>query len=222
MIKKIGIALLVLIVGFAVTLWVISEPRPEGTPGPQADEMARKMLTALNKPAYDSIEVLKWNFKGMHEYEWDKANDRVEVLWDETRVVLDLSSKTGTVYQNGSQKSDEGEVKTAFTYFYNDSFWLVAPYKLFDDGVERSIVETEEGDALLVHYTSGGVTPGDAYLWFLDEKGFPYKYKMWVSIIPVGGLEFTWEDWKQYNGVWLPGNHKGLIEVEMTNLATEM
>lgn len=222
MIKKIGIVLLILIVGFAVTLWVISEPRPQGTEGPQADAMARKMLAALNQPAYDSVKVLKWNFKGLHQYVWDKANDRVEVRWDDIKVTLDLSNNSGVVYQNDSPKTDEGEVKMALAYFFNDSFWLVAPYKLFDDGVKRSIVKTEEGEALLVYYTTGGVTPGDAYLWFLDENGFPYKYKMWVSIIPIGGLEFSWEQWQQYEGVWLPGNHKGLIEVEMMDVTAEM
>lgn len=218
MIKKIGIALLTIIVGFAVTLWVVSEPRPEGTPGPQADALARKMQAAINQPAYDSVKVLKWNFKGLHQYVWDKSNDQVEVTWGETKVALDLSTKSGVVYQNGVAKTDEGEVKTALSYFYNDSFWLVAPYKLFDDGVARSIVNTEEGEALMVYYSTGGVTPGDAYLWFLDDNGFPYKYKMWVNIIPVGGLEFTWEQWEQYEGVWLAGNHKGLIQVETTNL----
>ncbi|MEL7146473.1 MAG: hypothetical protein AAFO69_08910 [Bacteroidota bacterium] len=222
MIKKIGIALLVIIVGFAVTLWVISEPRPEGKPGPEADMLARKMLKALNEPAYDSAKVLKWSFKGLHQYSWNKANDRVEVVWDDLKVDLDLKTESGVVYQNGTQKNNEGEVAKALMYFYNDSFWLVAPYKLFDDGVQRSIVNTEEGDALLVRYTTGGATPGDSYLWFLDEKGFPVKYKMWVSIIPVGGLEFTWEGWQQYQGVWLPGTHKGLIEVEMLNVEVVM
>ena len=222
MIKKIGIVFLVIIVGFAVTLWIISEPRPQGISGDEADALAKEMQTALNQSAYDSVKVLRWNFKGMHQYVWDKANETVEVSWAETRVELNLKTMSGVVYVSENLKSDEGEVKQAISYFYNDSFWVVAPYKLFDDGVVRSVVDTEEGRALMVTYTSGGVTPGDAYLWFLDEKGFPYKYKMWVSIIPVGGLEFTWEQWKQYDNVWLPGTHKGLIEVEITDVGVEM
>jgi hypothetical protein len=49
---------------------------------------------------------------------------------------------------------------------------------------------------LLVSYSSGGVTPGDAYLWILDENGLPKAYRMWVNILPVGGLKSSWEDWK--------------------------
>jgi len=221
MVKKIGIGLLVIIGGFALILWIFSKPIPEGKPGPEADALARKMQTALNSTAYDTLGALSWNFKGIHDYIWDKRNDRVKVYWEETMVDLNLTNNTGEVYLSGNQKNDEGEVKKSLEYFYNDSFWLVAPYKVFEGGVERSIVETEEGKALLVKYTTGGTTPGDSYLWYLDEKGFPVKYQMWVKIIPVGGLEFTWEDWKQYaGGVWLPGTHKGVIDIEMINVMT--
>ena len=32
-------------------------------------------------------------------------------------------------------------IKTATDYFNNDSFWLVAPFKVYDNGVKRSIVK---------------------------------------------------------------------------------
>ena len=145
MIKKIGIVLLVIIVGFAVTLWIVSKPKPEGKSGAEADALAKSMLTALNSEAYDSAKIIKWNFKGLHDYVWDKHNEKVQVRWDETTVDLDLKSKTGTVTVSGQVINDESKVKKALMFFNNDSFWLVAPYKLFDEGVVRSIVETDEG-----------------------------------------------------------------------------
>ena len=54
----------------------------------------------------------------------------------------------------------------------------------------------EDGsDGLMVSYASGGVTPGDTYLWLLDENGRPTGWKMWVKILPFKGLYTSWADW---------------------------
>jgi hypothetical protein len=93
-------------------------------------------------------------------------------------------------------------------FFNNDSFWLIAPYKIFDPGTERRIVSYKNREALLVTYTSGGTTPGDSYLWILNENYLPTSYKMWTSIIPVGGVAATWSDWeKTASGILLPKKH---------------
>ena len=104
-------------------------------------------------------------------------------------------------------------IEKAITYFNNDSFWLVAPYKVFDAGVERRLVKTQNNkDALLVTYTTGGSTPGDSYLWLLDDNGKPTAFKMWTSILPIQGLEASWSDWTiTESGAQLPSFHKLLI-----------
>ena len=89
---------------------------------------------------------------------------------------------------------------------------------MFDSGTTRSIVTLENGsEALLVTYKSGGTTPGDSYLWELQENGFPISFKMWVKIIPIGGLKATWNDWQvMENGVFLPVSHKiGPVTLDM-------
>ncbi len=106
-------------------------------------------------------------------------------------------------------------------FFCNDSFWLAAPYKTFDNGVSRTTVDTEDGQGLLVEYSSGGVTPGDAYLYTFDDQGRPKNWKLWVSIIPVGGLSWTWEDYKTMpQGCQIATLHQGLISIEINDLAT--
>ena len=56
-------------------------------------------------------------------------------------------------------KKDEF-IRSAEAKFNNDTFWLVAPYKVFDVGVERRLVRVNDNEnALLVTYTSGGSTP---------------------------------------------------------------
>ena len=119
-----------------------------------------------------------------------------------------------------------GEVKeekltTARNYFYNDSFWLIAPFKVRDPGTIREYVNFDGKDALLVTYTSGGATPGDSYLWILDENNRPLSWKMWVSIIPFGGMETSWESWEKFHDAWISTLHKGPVDIKIENLSAE-
>lgn len=194
-----------------------NEDLPQGETGAKADALAQTMLTALDEPAYRNTDYLEWTFKGMHSYKWYKSTKECEVSWDQITVILDLkdstNSKVFVAGQNYNGIEKDAYVKKATDYFNNDSFWLVAPYKVFDKGTERRLVKTDAGkDALLITYTSGGSTPGDSYLWHLDETGKPKSYQMWVSILPIGGLEATWEEWiTTESGAQLPTFHKLLF-----------
>ncbi|WP_179346674.1 hypothetical protein [Winogradskyella ursingii] len=194
-----------------------NEDLPTGIKGAPADELAQRMLDALDHEAYEETDYLEWTFKGRHHYKWHKSENHCEVYWDDFKVVLDFennhNSKVFVAEQeyNGIEKQDY--INKATSYFNNDSFWLVAPYKVFDKGVLRSIVITDnQKESLLVTYTSGGSTPGDSYLWHLDKTGKPKSYQMWVDIIPIGGLEATWEQWTiTESGAQLPSFHKLLL-----------
>jgi hypothetical protein len=42
---------------------------------------------------------------------------------------------------------------------------------------------------------------------------------MWVGIIPVGGIETSWEDWTTFpNGLKIATDHKGLFDLKLENL----
>lgn len=66
----------------------------------------------------------------------------------------------------------------------------------------------------------GGTTPGDSYLWLLNEDDQPKAFQMWVSIIPIGGIEASWEQWKETpNGAFLPQLHQLLfLDLEITGI----
>ncbi|MEL6717761.1 MAG: hypothetical protein AAFO82_06315 [Bacteroidota bacterium] len=196
-IKWIGIILGVLFIAGFIFFKVASDPKPTGEQGAAADVLAHKMLTAINKPAWDSTRYVQWNFAGLHDFLWDKEQNLVEVTWGNNRVLLNPDEISGKAWKDGKMLDNPDKlVKKAWSFFCNDAFWLNAPAKVFDPGTERSLVQLENGEeALLITYTSGGVTPGDSYLWILDENGLPKSFKMWVKIIPLKGMESTWEDW---------------------------
>jgi hypothetical protein len=207
--KVIGIFLALLVVGVAVFYFTYNENLPKGTEGKEADALATKMLTALNYEAYENTEVLEWSFRGKHFYKWNKSTNKVEVSWEENKVILDTKQpENSEVYISNTKTKNQQLVQEATDYFNNDSFWLIAPFKVFDSGVKRSVVKHNDHEALLITYTSGGSTPGDSYLWILDENGLPTSYKMWTSIIPIGGIEASWTDWKKTQaGFQLPTKH---------------
>lgn len=219
-----GIVVTLLIV-FTVVYLAYNEPVPKGADSSKADVLARKMLTALNYEAYQNTRYLSWTFPGGHHYVWDKDQYNVEVSWSDVQVQLNLKQPDASVvtidgkpYSN-NDKTDY--IETALSYFHNDSFWVVAPYKVFDEGVTRSIAQNEAGEeGLLVTYTSGGTTPGDSYLWHLDENGRPKGYQMWVDIIPIGGLYASWDNWETMDsGIPLATLHSLLVlDIDIKNL----
>jgi hypothetical protein len=172
------------------------------------------MEAAVNKEAWDRTGAVRWSFFDRHHYVWDRKRGRVELRWGDSRALFRTEDQTGRVWHNDVEQAgaDAKEaLGTAYAYWINDSFWLNPIVKLFDPGVERSLVELDDGrDALLVSYTSGGVTPGDAYLWIPGPGGAPEAWRMWVQIIPIGGIKTTWEGWTELGtGAKISTQHRG-------------
>lgn len=212
----------ILIVGM---VYFLNEDVPREELKGDADLMAERMMSAVHVEAWDSLKLVSWTFPGDHHYLWDKERNFVEHTWGNNRILLHTKTFTGIAYENGQLMEDSLKIRKklekGWSHFCNDSWWLNAPVKAMDSGVVRSIVETDDGNrGLKVEYKSGGVTPGDIYVWILDENYLPRSYKLWVSIIPVGGLEFTWEDWIELpGGALIAQKHvsKG-ITLELSNV----
>jgi len=216
--KGLGIIVALLIIVGAIFYVVNDEPLPTGMKGEKAEALATKMMHALNYEAYNNTEVLEWSFRGNHFYKWNKTENIVEVSWDKNKVLLNTNEPEKSVaYVSNTKTENQQLIQKATEYFNNDSFWLTAPFKIFDAGVERRIVKHNNKNALLITYTTGGSTPGDSYLWILNDDGFPTSFKMWTDLIPIGGVEASWSDWKKTEaGFQLPTKHSiGLFGMEL-------
>jgi len=226
-VKKLGIGCLsllgLLVIGLVIAYFVLSESKPEGKSGPAADALANEMLAALNKPAWDTLRYISWDFAGRNQYAWNKEKEIAIIKFGGKEAVMDLKSMQGNVKEGGTMLTGEAKDRAlgdAWANWCNDSFWLYAHYKAFDPGVTRSIVDVEDGKkGLMLSYDSGGVTPGDSYLWILNEKNIPEAWKMWVKIIPIGGVHTTWENWKTLpGGAMIAQNHKMVMDVTINDL----
>ena len=213
---------------FGVLYLKYNEDLPIGQEGEKADLLAHNMLKSLDYESYKETDYIEWSFRNSRLYKWNKRENICVVQWKDFKVDLHLNyiERSLAAVHNFNvvgEKRDE-LVDKARSYFNNDSFWLVAPYKVFDKGVKRSIVNLDNDDeGLLVTYTIGGSTPGDSYLWTFDSKGKPKSFKMWTALLPIDGIEATWSDWiKTKSGAQLPTFHKLLfLGLELRNIKGE-
>lgn len=204
-----------LLFGFAYFKY--NEDLPDGIQGEQANALAYKMLENLNYKAYQNTNYIEWTFNKRHHYQWKKNEKKCTVFWKNYKVNLDLNDHSQSqVYLNDLKLEGQAAIKLiekGLNYFNNDSFWLVAPYKIFDKGTERRLISLPNNEkGLLITYKFGGTTPGDSYLWLLDESAKPLAFKMWTSILPIDGLEASWNHWTTTkSGTQLPTFHKFLF-----------
>ncbi len=195
-------------IGCGLGAVLLDVPLPAASPSPQAEAKAEAMLAAVDAAAWARTGAVQWDFAGRHSHLWDRQRSLDRVQWGANEVLIDLHRQQGRAWVSGQEVSGEQAetlVASAWEKWCNDAFWLNPVVKIYDAGTERGLV----GDDLLVRYASGGVTPGDAYLWHLDETGRPVSWRMWVSIIPLGGVATTWEDWQQLStGAWVSTAHR--------------
>lgn len=199
--------LLVLLLALVVTGVAMHEPLPpelagdDGETGERADAMARAIQEAVRLEDWERTRAVRWTFRGAHEHLWDRDGGRVRVRWDDVEVRLRLHDRGGPVTVGGQAVAGDEAAELredAYAMFINDSFWLQPTQSFFDEGVTRRVVTLRGEEVLAITYGSGGVTPGDTYVWFGGEEGAPpVRWKMWVSILPIGGVDVSWQGWQE-------------------------
>ena len=197
---------------------------PKGQTGPAADALAHQIEKAINKDAWDRTGAVQWTFFGKDQHVWDKQRDWIWVRWGDCEVKRHLWSMDGKAWCDGKEVTDPGDRKDlmddAYAKWVNDAFWLNPLVKLFDKGVTRAKVDTEDGPGLLITFSSGGLTPGDSYLWVLGPDNLPKYWRMWVSIIPIPGMKTTWERWVTLStGAKVSTLHESAMNLELTDVA---
>lgn len=216
--KVLGVGLVVLVLLAVATGFWLDSPRPTGRPGPEADALARRMTAAVDADAWARTQAVRFVFAGRNHHIWDRARGYASVAWDDVQVVFDTATRRGFAWRGGARLADAGDlIDDAHAAWVNDTFWLNPVVKSFDPGVERALVDE---DALLVSFGSGGRTPGDAYLWTVGADGRPTAWRMWVSILPIGGLKVSWAGWTRLStGAWVATEHAlGPIDLRLTQV----
>jgi hypothetical protein len=110
---------------------------------------------------------------------WNRTTGdyRIDVPRGDTlyTALFNVRTREGQVYRDGEPLSAERNaewLESAHGMFINDTYWLLAPLKLFDDGVIRDRDASEDTDAeqaLTLAFDGVGRTPGDRYWLYVDR-----------------------------------------------------
>jgi hypothetical protein len=160
----------------------------------KADSVAYRLMEAHGADALASAPYLRFNFafessKGSRviaRHLWDRTTGDYRVEWqggpDSSYVALvnmrdvEEGVPAGEAYLNGEKL--EGETarkvrKQAYGRFINDTYWLLAPLKTFDPGVNRRYAadsSTATHDVLHLTFGDVGLTPGDEYWLYVSKE----------------------------------------------------
>lgn len=227
--KILGAIILLLSLSLGAACFFLGKRLPESKPGQPAQDLAARIEDAVQLKAWYQIPAITWNFRDRNVHLWDKQRGLNKVSYgkekDRTEVLIFIYSQKGIAFHNGERMPADKEaeaVKDAYSRWANDSFWLNPVTKLRDKGVTLSVAD-DDPNALIVAFSSGGVTPGDTYRFHVGEDGKPTAVDMWVSILPVKGATASWKDWKQLEGgAWVGGDHRFNfgVSVNLTEIKT--
>ncbi len=195
-----------------------SEPaaRPESMS--RADSVAYRLVAAHGGfDAWPTVRYLRFDFgfetpdtAGVRaRHLWDRQTGDYRVEWfrgsDTTIVALfNVNTRDGVVFvnENAATAAREALLETAYSRFINDTYWLLAPLKLFDTGVTRSLdpdSSTAEKDVLALSFDGVGLTPGDRYWLTPDSSGllqsWSYVLEGWDG---RPASTFIWVDYRTF------------------------
>jgi len=72
----------VLAVALGVAFLVLDEPRPVGTPGPEAEALADRMQIALGGEAWARTGALRWTFPSGAPHPWGRERHSARIAGD--------------------------------------------------------------------------------------------------------------------------------------------
>lgn len=188
----------------------------------KADSVALRLLKAHGADAFASAPYLRFNFgvdtpqgqQVVARHLWDRSTGEYRVEWatgpDSNYVALvnvrnvENQRPEGTVYLNGTEltgSAAQSAREQAYGRFINDTYWLLAPLKVYDPGVNRQYAadsSTAEHEGLRLTFGEVGLTPGDTYwLYVSNETGRLDRWSMHLQGMDADEAprSYTWTDY---------------------------
>jgi hypothetical protein len=192
----------------------------------QADQLAQGVMLASGANTWKDVRSVAFDFV-VHDGKDLKL--RRHHLWNvkEGTDTVSVGEKTVTV-DLMKPNMDDAEQTDAFKAWTNDSYWLLAPLKLFDGGVTRQYLGRREVagksfEVLGLSFKGVGMTPSDQYNMYVDPYTSLLSYWDYMPNADTKMLA-TWEQYRHVDGLKLATYHQmgtKTITIENLSVASE-
>lgn len=196
--------------------------------------IADQVMTANGgRKAWDATHYIAWDFFGARYLTWDKQSSdvHIHIKKDNVKMLFNLKTMKGSANKNGTALEGEDLTKTlekGRKIWINDSYWLVMPFKLKDDGVTLRYVKEDKSadnqpcDVLQLTFEQVGVTPENKYYVFVDKVSHLVAQWQFFGKASDEKPQFTnpWLDYTQHGSIKLSGN-RGREEGNLTDIKVD-
>jgi hypothetical protein len=201
-------------IALVISLFVllVADARAEEAAG-NLPPIATDLWKASGGDNWSTIKEIDFNFVVEQDgkplftaaHRWDLAAGTDSVKWK------DKQGEQHDVMTNLTKPAPDGPEKDAYARWVNDSYWLLAPLKIRDQGVKVEAggpkdLNGTSLETINLSFGNVGLTPTDRYVFYIDpQTKLP---KAWDYIPASGnGLQATWEKFQNFGGLNLATEH---------------
>lgn len=184
---------------------------------PSAIQLADSIMHAMGgRENWDKTRFISWTFSGRRDLVWDKQAGRVRIesKSDSATYLVNVNTGEGRVKIKDTEITEADSLKKLLTkaknMWINDSYWLVMPFKLKDDGVTLKYMgeDTLKGtrfNTLVLTFKEVGVTPQNKYKLYVDIKDKLVRNWCYYSNASQDSANFTrpWDNYQKYGNILL-------------------
>ncbi|MGE5414918.1 MAG: hypothetical protein ACM3NW_12120 [Syntrophomonadaceae bacterium] len=196
-------------------------------PDARADAVGHELIAAMGgEGAWEKARQFQFDFVVVKQgaevarfsHAWDRYTGDYRLQGTDKAgapyaVYFNVNTKAGKAFVNGVPAEGaerDKRLESAYERFINDTYWLLAPWKIFDPGVhlaydgEKTCPDGGTCDVLKLSFENVGLTPKDVYwMWIARD---PRRMVQWQYVL--GGADeppstAAWKDWQRLGGIML-------------------
>src|SRR5262245_37159898 len=194
---------------------------------PKADAVGKELIAAMGgMPAWEKARLFRFDFVVVREgkevarfaHAWDRYTGDYRVSGVDKAgapyvALFNVNTKQGRAWVNGVSvdgADKDKRLESAYGRFINDTYWLLAPWKIFDPGVhltydgEKACPGGGTCDVLRLSFENVGLTPKDVYWMWVTRDGrhmIQWQYVLGGASDPPTTAQ--WKDWRNTGGLML-------------------